>query len=148
MASATRTFIGTVKLLIPAGKASPSPPVGPALGQKGINLMEFCKDFNAKTKEYADQTPIPVEIKAYSDKTFTYTVKSPPTSWFLKRAAGVSYGASQPGKETIGVVTLKHVYEIAKIKQVDVPHISLESLCKSIIGQARSVGIRVVKMNV
>ncbi|KAI7871169.1 50S ribosomal protein L11 [Spinellus fusiger] len=135
-----------VRLLVSAGKASPSPPVGPALGARGVKAMDFCKQFNDKTKHIVPETPIPTMITIKPDRTFTFVTKSPPTTFLLKRAAGITKGASSPGTEVAGKVTLKHIYEIAKLKQEDanLKHLSLESICGSIIGVAKSVGIEVV----
>jgi large subunit ribosomal protein L11 len=135
-----------VRLLVAAGKASPSPPVGPALGARGVKSMDFCKQFNDKTKNIVAETPIPTVITIKPDRTFTFITKSPPTPFLLKRAAGIEKGASNPGTEVIGKVSLKHVYEIAKIKQQDsnLKHLSLQSICGSIIGVAKSIGIQVV----
>jgi large subunit ribosomal protein L11 len=136
-----------VKLTIAAGKAAPQPPVGPKLGQMGVNIMAFCKDFNATTAAYVDGTPLTVKITAYTDRTADFAIRSPPVSYLLKRAAGVEKGAAAPGSETVGSVSLKHVYEIAKIKVSDkhLAHIPLESLCRSIIGTAATCGITVEK---
>ncbi|KAI8391151.1 50S ribosomal protein L11 [Radiomyces spectabilis] len=135
-----------VRLLIGAGKASPSPPVGPALGARGVKSMDFCKQFNDKTKHIVPETPLPTVITIKPDRTFTFIVKTPPTTFLLKRAAGITKGAQKPGSEVVGTVSLKHVYEIAKLKQQDanLKHLSLESICGSIIGVAKSVGIEVV----
>lgn len=134
-----------VKLTIAAGKAAPQPPVGPRLGQMGVNIMGFCKDFNAATAQYVDGTPLTVKIVAYADRTADFALRTPPVSYLLKRAAGVEKGASRPGQESVGTVSLKHVYEIAKIKSTDkhLAHIPLESLCRSIIGTASQCGITV-----
>ncbi|KAJ1941776.1 mitochondrial 54S ribosomal protein YmL19 [Linderina macrospora] len=135
-----------LKLIVPAGKAMPSPPVGPALGQRGIKSMDFCKQFNDRTKDLTPETPTPVSILIQPNRTFTFTVKSPPTSWLLKRAAGVKKGAAQPGKEKVGTVSLKHVFAIAQIKQRDpaLNHVELKSICRSVVATAKSVGIQVV----
>ncbi|KAK9836916.1 hypothetical protein WJX74_011042 [Apatococcus lobatus] len=133
-----------ISLTIQAGQAKPSPPVGPALGQAGLNIMAFCKDFNAKTADLKDDVPVPVKITAYTDKSFIYTTKTPPISYFLKKAAGLEGGAKRPGHESAGTVTAKHIYEIAKIKQEDMQELPLQSICKSIAGSCRSMGIRVV----
>ncbi|KAI8328779.1 50S ribosomal protein L11 [Chlamydoabsidia padenii] len=135
-----------VRLLVSAGKASPQPPVGPALGARGVKSMDFCKQFNDKTKHIATDTPIPTVITIKPDRTFTFITKTPPTTFLLKRAAGIDKGAQKPGSEIVGQVSLKHVYEIAKLKQQDanLKHLSLESICGSIIGVAKSVGIQVV----
>ncbi|SAL97320.1 hypothetical protein [Absidia glauca] len=135
-----------VRLLVSAGKASPQPPVGPALGARGVKSMDFCKQFNDKTKHIVTDTPVPTVITIKPDRTFTFITKTPPTTFLLKRAAGIDKGAQKPGSETVGQVSLKHVYEIAKLKQQDtnLTHLSLESICGSIIGVAKSVGIQVV----
>ncbi|KAJ2194782.1 mitochondrial 54S ribosomal protein YmL19, partial [Coemansia sp. RSA 530] len=108
-----------LKLIVPAGKATPSPPIGPALGQRGVKSMDFCKQFNDRTKDIILETPTPVAISIKPDRTFTFAVKSPPTSWLLKRAAGVAKGAAQPGKEVAGTVSLKHIYAISQMKAKD-----------------------------
>ncbi|KAK9767789.1 mitochondrial 54S ribosomal protein YmL19 [Basidiobolus ranarum] len=135
-----------LRILVPAGKASPSPPVGPALGQRGIKSMDFCKQFNDRTKDIEPGTPIPTVITVKPDRTFSFVTKSPPTSWLLKRAAGVEKGSSQPGSQIVGKISLKHVYEIALRKQKDanLAHQELKNICGSIVGSARSVGIEVV----
>lgn len=132
-------------MTIAAGKAAPQPPVGPKLGQMGVNIMAFCKDFNAATAAYADGTPLTVKIVAYTDRTATFALRTPPVSYLLKRAAGVDKGATSPGVDTVGSVSLKHVYEIAKIKTTDrhLAHIPLESMCRSVIGTAATCGITV-----
>ncbi|KAJ2157671.1 mitochondrial 54S ribosomal protein YmL19 [Coemansia sp. RSA 552] len=136
-----------LKMIVPAGKATPSPPVGPALGQRGVKSMDFCKQFNDRTKGLTQLIPTPVAITINPDRTFTFDVKSPPTSWLLKQAAGVKKGAAQPGHQSVGSVSLKHIYAIAQIKAKDkaMAHISLEKICKSIIATAKSVGISVVR---
>ena len=145
VAGAARTVSGIIRLIVPAGKAAPAPPVGPALGQKGLNLMEFCKSFNEKTKDIKESTPIPVVITAYSDRTFTYITKTPPTFYFLKKAAGIEKGTSTPGKQMVGEISVKGIYEIAKVKQQDLSHIQLEHICSQIAATARNVGLRVVR---
>ncbi len=144
-AGAARVVTGIIRLTVPAGKAAPAPPVGPALGQKGLNLMEFCKSFNDKTKDIKELTPIPVIITAFSDRTFTYVTKTPPSFYFFKKAAGIEKGAGTPGKQTVGEISLKAIYEIAKIKQQDLSHIQLEQICSQLVSTARNVGLRVVK---
>ncbi|KAK9717722.1 mitochondrial 54S ribosomal protein YmL19 [Basidiobolus ranarum] len=135
-----------LRILVPAGKASPSPPVGPALGQRGIKSMDFCKQFNDRTKDIEPGTPIPTVITVKPDRTFSFVTKSPPTSWLLKRAAGVEKGSSQPGSQIVGKISLKHVYEIAtrKHKDANLAHQELKNICGSIVGTARSVGIEVI----
>jgi large subunit ribosomal protein L11 len=136
---------GYVKLQIEAGKATPAPPIGPALGQAGVNIMEFCKQFNARTqnKEMAGLI-IPVVITVFNDKSFTFITKTPPASVLLKRAAGVAKGAGAPNKDKVGKVTEKQVAEIAKQKLPDLNAASLETAIKSVKGTARSMGIEVV----
>lgn len=145
MGSKGKTVSTIIRLVIKAGQAKPAPPVGPALGQHGLNLMAFCKDFNARTQHIKADVPVPVTLTAYTDRSFEFVVKSPPVSYFLKKAAGILNGSSKSGHEGGGAVTLKHVYEIAKIKQTDpgCQYISLESICRSIIGSAKSMGINV-----
>ncbi|PVU95248.1 hypothetical protein BB559_002810 [Furculomyces boomerangus] len=140
-----KTSSAILKLLVPAQKASPSPPIGPALGQRGVKSMDFCKKFNDLTKEIVAETPIPTIITIKPDRTFSFIIKSPPTSYLLKKAAGIEKGAKKPGSETVGKISLKHVYEIGKLKQKDpgLQHVELESICKSVIGSARSIGIEV-----
>lgn len=135
-----------IKLIVPAGQAKPAPPVGTLLGGAGLNIMSFCKDFNAKTANVMDGTPIPVEIEAYEDKTFTYIMRTPPTTFFLLKAAGLTKGATYPGKEVAGYVSLKHIYEIARIKQSDpaLNHLTLKQLCKQLVDGAATLGIEVV----
>ncbi|KAF9977020.1 hypothetical protein BGZ73_007228 [Actinomortierella ambigua] len=137
-----------LKLVVPAGKATPSPPIGPALGQKGVKSMDFCKQFNDRTKNIEPGTPLPVIITVKGDRTFTFVTKSPPTSFFLKRAAGIEKGATDigPRHSFVGKVNLKQVYEIAKIKQADdgMGHLSLKGICAGVIGSAKSMGIEVV----
>lgn len=141
-----KTVLSRIRLLVPAGAAKPAPPVGPALGQHGLNIMAFCKEFNAKTAEYKPNIPVPVQITAYMDKSFTFTMKSPPVSYFVKKAAGLTSGSQLPGTVLAGEVSLKHVFEIARIKQTD-PHgdrISLEGHCKSIMGTCTAMGVKVL----
>ena len=135
---------GYIKLQIPAGKANPSPPVGPALGQRGLNIMEFCKAFNAQTQNMEPGMPIPVVITAYQDRTFTFITKTPPVSYFLKKAAGLQKGSQTPGTGTVGKVTMAQVQEIAKAKMVDLNANDIDAASQMIIGSARSMGIEVV----
>ncbi len=138
-----KKVIGEIKLQIPAGAANPSPPVGPALGQRGVNIMEFCKAFNAATQ--AEQGMIiPVIITVYADRTFSFITKTPPAAVLLKKAAGLEKGASEPGKETKGEVTRAQVQEIAQIKMTDLTSASIEAAVKTVEGTARSLGLKVV----
>ena len=134
--------VAEIKLQIPAGQANPAPPVGPALGQHGVNIMGFCKEFNAKTKDQAGLI-IPVVISVFQDKSFTFILKSPPASVLLKKAAGVATGAKEPNKEKVGKVTRKQVMEIIKIKQSDMNSSSDEAAFRIIAGTARSMGIEI-----
>jgi len=135
---------GMVKLQIPAGKANPAPPVGPALGQHGVNIMEFCKAFNAKTQKQ-EGTIIPVIITIYSDRTFTFITKTPPAADLLKKAAGIIKGSPVPNKDKVGKVTQNQVEEIAKLKMPDLNAVDLKGAVHIIEGTARSMGIQVVK---
>ncbi len=137
---------GFVKLIVPSGAAKPSPAIGQALGPLGVNMMDFCKQFNARTGEMKPDIPLPVVLTAFGDRTFEFEAKTPATSWLIKKAAGIEKGANQPGHEVVGTITVKHAYEIAKIKQTDkhLKSIPLKSLTKSIISSARSIGVKVV----
>jgi large subunit ribosomal protein L11 len=135
--------VAKIKLQIPAGKASPAPPVGPALGQHGVNIMEFCKAFNAKTQQ-DDGMIIPVVITVYADKSFSFITKTPPAAVLLKKAAGIEKGSSVPNKDKVAKVTKKQVEEIAKIKLPDLNTTSLEAAMRTIEGAARSMGIEIV----
>jgi large subunit ribosomal protein L11 len=135
--------VAKIKLQIPAGKASPAPPVGPALGQHGVNIMEFCKAFNAKTQQ-DDGMIIPVVITVYADKSFSFITKTPPAAVLLKKAAGIEKGSSVPNKDKVAKVTKKQVEEIAKIKLPDSNTTSLEAAMRTIEGAARSMGIEIV----
>lgn len=132
-----------VKLQIPAGKANPAPPIGPALGQHGVNIMDFCKLFNAKTQSQGE-TIIPVIITIYMDRTFTFIMKTPPASDLIKKAAGISKGSGVPNKEKVGKITKKQLEEIAKLKMPDLTAASLQTAMNSIAGSARSMGVEVV----
>lgn len=143
-AGGPKQLTATIKLLINAGAAKPAPPVGPALGQAGLNIMAFCKEFNARTAGYKDGVPLRVSVRVFSDKTFEWDLKTPPSTWLIKKAAGLARAADRPGHEVAGVVSLKHIYEIAKVKQADVPHVSIESLCRNLLSTCRSMGVRVV----
>lgn len=132
---------GTLKLQIAAGKANPSPPVGPALGQRGINIMEFCKAFNAKTQEMEAGSPIPTIITYYQDKSFSFEIKTSPASYYLKKAAGLKSGATNPGKETAGTVSMAQVREIAEAKMVDLNANDIDAAIQIVLGSARSMGL-------
>ena len=134
---------GHLKLQVPAGKANPSPPVGPALGQRGINIMEFCKAFNARTQEMEAGMPTPVIITYFTDKSFQMEIKTPPASFLLKRAAKLKSGAKLPGKETAGSVTIRQVREIAEAKMKDLNATDIEGAMKIVAGSARSMGLEV-----
>ena len=136
---------GYIKLQVPAGKANPSPPIGPALGQRGLNNMEFCKAFNDKTQDLEAGMPIPVVITAYSDRSFTFVTKTPPNTYFLKKAAGLDKGSQTPGKGVVGKITMAQVLEIAQKKMVDLNANDIEAASQMIIGSARSMGLQVVE---
>jgi large subunit ribosomal protein L11 len=139
-----KKIAGYVKLQVPAGKANPSPPIGPALGQRGLNIMEFCKAFNAATQGLEPGMPIPVVITAYADRTFTFTTKTPPASFLLKKAAGLEKGNQTPGRATSGKVSASQVREIAEQKMKDLNANDLDAAVRMIEGSARSMGIEVV----
>jgi large subunit ribosomal protein L11 len=146
-----KKVIGQLKLQIPAGKANPSPPIGPALGQRGLNIMMFCKEFNAKTAEMEVGAPIPTLITYYQDKSFTFELKSSPASWYLKKAAGLkpqgkrnrAKGSEAPGRKVAGTVTSKQIREIAEAKMKDLNATTIEAAMQIIAGSAKSVGIEV-----
>jgi large subunit ribosomal protein L11 len=140
-----KKIIGYVKLQVPAGKANPSPPIGPALGQRGLNIMEFCKAFNAATQSLDPGMPIPVVITAYADRTFTFTTKTPPASYLLKRAAGLEKGSATPGRTITGKVTLAQLREIAKQKMQDLNANDLDAAVRMVKGSATSMGLEVVE---
>ncbi len=134
-----------IKLQIPATKANPSPPVGPALGQRGLNIMEFCKAFNAATQGMEPGMPIPVIITAYQDRTFTFETRTPPVSYFLKKAAGLDKGAPTPGRATAGQVTVAQCREIAQAKMQDLNANDLDGAVRMVMGSARSMGLTVAE---
>ena len=138
-----KKLVGTMKLQVPAGQANPSPPVGPALGQRGINIMEFCKAFNAKTADLEPGAPCPTIISYYQDKSFTMDIKTSPASYFLKKAAKVKSGATTPSREIVGSVSVAQVKEIAEAKMKDLNATDIEGAMKIIMGSARSMGIEV-----
>jgi len=142
---------GYINLQVPAGKANPSPPIGPALGQRGVNIMEFCKAFNAKTKDMEPETPIPVKITVFSDRSFTFEMRTPPATFFIKKAAGLKTtgkpgaGSKQPGVASVGTISMDKVREIAKMKLKDLNTDDVEAAAKTIAGSARSMGIQVTE---
>ena len=138
-----KKIMGTLKLQVPAGKANPSPPVGPALGQRGINIMEFCKAFNAKTAEMEVGAPCPTVITYYQDKSFSMEIKTPPASYYIKKAAKLDSGSKTPGKAFAGSISTKQVREIAEAKMKDLNATSIEGAMLIIMGSARSMGVEV-----
>jgi large subunit ribosomal protein L11 len=141
------SLLRVVRLLVPAGQAKPGPAIGQALGPLGINMMEFCKAFNAATDKMTPSTPTPIRLFAMSNRTFTFVVKTPPTSWFIKKCAGVEKGSARPGHLPVGFITLKQVYEIAKVKKENDEHLknlTLIGLCRSVVAQAKGMGVDVV----
>jgi large subunit ribosomal protein L11 len=141
-----KKIVGYIKLQIPAGKANPSPPVGPALGQRGLNIMAFVKEFNAVTAQMEPGMPVPVVITAYGDRTFSFIMKTPPNTYFLKRAAGISSGSTTPGKgATVGKVTTSQLREIAATKMKDMNANDVEGAVRMLAGSARSMGLSVVE---
>jgi large subunit ribosomal protein L11 len=140
-----KKVVGYIKLQVPAGQANPSPPIGPALGQRGLNIMEFCKQFNAQTQKMDAGTPIPVTITAYQDRTFTFVMRTPPASYFLKKAAKIESGSKATGRDVAGKVTMKQIREIAEKKMVDLNAHDLDAAAKMIAGSARSMGLEVVE---
>ena len=136
---------GFLKLQVPAGAANPAPPIGPALGQRGLNIMEFCKAFNAQTQKIEKNTPIPVIITTYQDRSFTFEMKTPPVSYFLKKAAKLDSGSKTPGREVVGKVTKKQLREIAEQKMKDLNCDTIEAAMKMIEGSARSMGLAVAE---
>ena len=135
---------GYVKLQVPAGQANPSPPIGPALGQAGLNIMEFCKAFNAETQNMEPGMPIPVTISVYKDRTFSFITKTPPAGYWLKKAAGLDKASETPGKEIVGQVSMAQVREIAEKKMVDLNTTDIDAACRMVAGSARSMGIEVL----
>ncbi len=141
---AKKEILGLIKLQIPAGGANPAPPVGPALGQRGLNIMDFCKAFNDKTKEVEKGAPVPVIITAYKDRSFDFITKLPPVSYYLKKAAKIKKGNSTPGRSTLGSVTVKDIEKIAKEKMQDLNAVDLEGAVNMIKGSAVSMGMEVI----
>ena len=140
-----KKIAGYLKLQVPAGSATPSPPIGPALGQRGINIMEFCKAFNAQSQEMEKGSPIPVEITYYHDKSFTFRMKTPPVSFFLKKAAGLQKGSTTPGRGVVGRVNRGQVREIAEKKIKDLNAVDIDAAMRMVEGSARSMGLEVVE---
>ncbi|MEZ5893964.1 MAG: 50S ribosomal protein L11 [Parvularculaceae bacterium] len=138
-----KKITGYLKLQVPAASATPSPPIGPALGQRGLNIMEFCKGFNAKTQEMEKGMPIPVVITIFSDKSFTFAMKTPPASYFLKKAAGIPKGGTTPGKAVAGTVTVAQCREIAQKKMADLNAADIDAATKIIMGSAKAMGLSV-----
>jgi large subunit ribosomal protein L11 len=138
-----KKIVGSLKLQVPAGQANPSPPIGPALGQRGINIMEFCKQVNAVTKEFELGSPVPVVITYYQDKSFTFVIKTPPASFLIKKAAKVNGGSKAPGRDVAGKITSDQVRQIAEAKMKDLNANDVEQAMKIIAGSARSMGIAV-----
>ena len=141
-----KKIVGYIKLQIPAGKANPSPPVGPALGQRGLNIMAFCKEFNAATQQLEPGMPIPVVITAFGDRTFSFITKTPPNTYFLKKAAGITKGTTTPGKgAAVGRVTMTQLREIAETKMKDMNAGDIDAAVRMLSGSARSMGLTVVE---
>jgi large subunit ribosomal protein L11 len=139
-----KKIVGFLKLQVPAGSATPSPPIGPALGQRGINIMEFCKAFNAQSQEMEKGSPVPVVITYYQDKSFTFQMKTPPVSFFLKKAANLKSGSKTPGRGIAGSVTREQVRDIAEKKLKDLNAVDVEGAMRMVEGSARSMGLQVV----
>ena len=138
-----KKIVGYIKLQVPAGKANPSPPIGPALGQRGLNIMEFCKAFNAQTQKLEKGAPIPVVITVYQDRSFTFEMRTPPVSYFIKKAAKLESGSKTPGRDVAGAVTKAQVKEIAQQKMKDLNCDTIEAAMRMVEGSARSMGIEV-----
>jgi large subunit ribosomal protein L11 len=141
-----KKIVGFVKLQVPAGKANPSPPIGPALGQRGLNIMEFCKAFNAQTQKVEPGLPLPVVITAYADKSFTFIIKTPPVTVLIKKAAGLDKGSPRPHTDKVGKITKQQVEDIAKVKMPDLNAANLDAAMKTVAGSARSMGVIVEGM--
>ncbi len=139
-----KKITGYIKLQVPAGKANPSPPIGPALGQRGLNIMEFCKAFNAKTQDMEPGMPIPVVITVYGDRTFSFITKTPPNSYFLMKEAKIQKGSQTTGTNLVGKITMDQVRKIAEVKMVDMNANDVEAAVRMLVGSARSMGLEVV----
>jgi large subunit ribosomal protein L11 len=140
-----KKILGYIKLQVKAGSATPSPPIGPALGQRGVNIMGFCKEFNARTESVEKGTPLPTVITVYQDKSFTFVTKTPPATFFLKQAAKITSGSQKPGRDSVGKVTIAQCREIAERKMKDLNANDMEQATKIIAGSARSMGLQVVE---
>ncbi|HEX7948569.1 MAG TPA: 50S ribosomal protein L11 [Phenylobacterium sp.] len=140
-----KKILGYIKLQVPAGAATPSPPIGPALGQRGVNIMGFCKEFNARTEKEARGTPLPTVITVYQDKSFTFITKTPPASFFIKQALNIKSGSKAPGRDSAGKITRTQLREIAEKKMKDLNAIDVESASRIIEGSARSMGLQIVE---
>ena len=140
-----KRITGYVKLQVPAGQATPSPPIGPALGQQGLNIMEFCKSFNAHTQGQEQGVPIPTVITVYADRSFSFETKTPPASYLIKQAAKLNKGSQTPGRETVGVVRMDQLREIAETKMVDLNANDIDSAARMLAGTARSMGVQVLE---
>jgi large subunit ribosomal protein L11 len=138
-----KKITGFIKLQVAAGKANPSPPIGPALGQRGLNIMEFCKAFNAQTQNMEPGMPIPVVITAFADKSFTFEMKTPPATFLIKKAAGIQKGSAKPHMDKVGKITRAQAEEIAKIKMPDLTAADMDAAVRTVAGSARSIGITV-----
>ncbi len=139
-----KKITGYIKLHVPAGQANPSPPVGPALGQQGVNIMEFCKAFNAATQKNEQGVPTPTVITVYADRSFSFETKSPPASYFIRQAAKLAKGSNEPGRKIVGAVTMNQLREIAEKKMVDLNANDIDAAARMLAGSARSMGIRVM----
>ena len=140
-----KKILGYIKLEVPAGAATPSPPIGPALGQRGVNIMGFCKEFNARTGDMDKGTPLPTVITVYQDKSFTFVTKTPPASFLLKKAAGIPKGSGTTGRDTVGNITRSQLREIAQVKMKDLNATDIEAAARIIEGSARAMGLQVVE---
>ena len=140
-----KKILGYIKLQVPAGSATPSPPIGPALGQRGVNIMGFCKEFNARTEKEVKGTPLPTVITVYQDKSFTFITKTPPATHFIKLALGIKSGSTKPGRESAGTITRTQLREIAEGKMKDLNANDVESAARIIEGSARSMGLQIVE---
>ena len=140
-----KKILGYIKLQVPAGAANPSPPIGPALGQRGVNIMEFCKQFNAATQEVEKGTPLPTVITVYADRSFTFVTKTPPASFLIKKALGLKSGSKEPGKVSAGTIKRSQLAEIAQTKMVDLNANDIDAATKIIEGSARAMGLTVVE---